>query len=406
MAINGLRSQVLDHMLDVLIDEIPGRKDTALKLFHPLFQYHDSHGDMMEHIEMMERVIKFCFHLLGEDPDTARGGGQVRSRNLALLIPFIVRNDFIATRKSFTTAQFDSLMDYHLYICEGTDYNLIKHTFQLLEFGSPNYPKRMRRYIDTIIRFMGEETTRIYALRAAPAIRAEIASMTQDDESLREDFSKALASVVLLDPMRTTLADNPFTKISFFNWLRDEAYFQLLCTLAQDPIWHFQLHQNGHFDNCLVIAKTLFSQNDDFGCYLPPVAHIFALMDGWVDETYPLFNTVRAYPRRPLVLRAWKHIFNTYFFRTPAVYSWGKLSSSGYLDSLPSLVGYAREQFNDDDEPLIALVEQMCRKLTEEKQRREQGDTQHVHDRSVWYKEISVLGNHIRALLDASLKDV
>ena len=394
-------------MLDVLVDEIPGRKDTALKLFHPLLQYSDSQGRTIEHMEIMERVIKFCFHLLGDDPDTAQGEDQVRSRNLALLIPFIVRNDFIDERKSFTMAQFDLLMNYHLHICEDTDYNLIKDTFQLLEFGSPNYPKRMRRYIDTIIRFMGEETTCIYALRAAPAIRAEIASMTQDDESLREDFSKALASAVLLDPKQTTLADNPFTEVSFFNWLRDEAYFQLLCTLAQDPTWHLQLHQNGHFDNCLVIAKTLFSQKDDyFGCYLPPVAHIFALMDAWVDETYPLFNTVQAYPRRPLVLRAWKHIFNTDFFQRPAGYNWGELSSSGYLDSLPSLVGYARKQFNDDDEPLIALVEQMCRKLNEETQRREQGDTQHVHGRSVWYKEISALGNQIRPFLDASLKDV
>ena len=86
--------------------------------------------------------------------------------------------------------------------------------------------------------------------------------------------------------------------------------------------------------------------------------------------------------------------------------NWGTISRKGFLDSLPSLVAYARKQSNDGDEPLIVLVEKVCHKLDEEKQQREQGDAEHVHDRSLWYEEISALRDQIRELLDASQTDV
>ena len=75
----------------------------------------------------------------------------------------------------------------------------------------------------------------------------------------------------------------------------------------------------------------------------------------------------------------------------------------GYLNSLPSLVVYARKESNNNDEPLIVLVEEVCHKLEERKQQHEQADAQHIHDWSLWYKEISGLGNQICMLLDASL---
>ena len=90
-------------------------------------------------------------------------------------------------------------MVYHLHICQGTEYDLINVTFWMLEFDPSNYPEQMRHYIDMVIRFMGEKTTSMCALRATSAIRVEIASMTRDDESLQEDFSKALASVLCYD---------------------------------------------------------------------------------------------------------------------------------------------------------------------------------------------------------------
>ena len=378
-------------MLGVLVGDIPGRHDTALKLLHPLLQqYYSDQGISFCLYSMLDLAIRFCFHLLGEDPDTT-GEDQVRSRNLALLIRLLVHHPSWDSRGSFTEAQSDLLMYYHLHICEGTDYNLIKDTFWMLGLGSLNNPERMRHYIDSIIRFMGEETTCVSALRAALAIRLEIASMTQDDESPREDFSKALASAVLLDPKQTTPTDNPLKETSFYNWSRDIPYLRLLCT---DPTWHLQLHQNGHFDNCL--GKTL----QNFPVYqavqyAASVPHIFAIIDASVDETHPFFDTVQAYPRWPLVLQAWEYIFDTHFFRWRTEGNWISLLREGYLDSLPSLVIYARKESNGNDEPLFALVEEFYRKIEERKQH-EQGDAQQGHDWSLWYKEISGLGNQIR----------
>ena len=164
--------------------------------------------------------MRSFFYFLNKDPT---GEDHVRSRNLALLIHIIARYLFLGI-KSFTASQFGLFMDYHFHICQGTDYDLINATFRILELGPSNYPEQMRCYIDTIIRFMGEKTTCMSALRATSAIRVEIASMTRDDKSLHEDFSKALASVLPLHPGQTTHADNPFKEPSFFNWSRDGPY--------------------------------------------------------------------------------------------------------------------------------------------------------------------------------------
>ena len=201
---------------------------------------------------------------------------------------------------------------------------------------------------------------------------------------------------------QTTPADNPFKEISFFDSPRDIPYLKLLCILTQDPTsgWRLQLHQNGHLDNCIAIAETLLSRNgalsEGHNYAAAFVANVFAIIDASGDETHPLFNIVRMYLRRPLVLRAWKYIFDTL-----AEEDWITLSHEGYLDHLPSLVTYARKQSNDGDESLIALVEQVCHKVDEEKQQHGQGDAQHGS------QEISALGSQIRrALLDASLTDV
>ena len=405
-AIDKLRVSTLDLTLGVLLGDILGRQDTALKLLPPLLQQLYSHPIYFRSSwvdELLDRAIRFCFHLLAEDPDRT-SEDPLRSRNLALLIHIIHDNNgntSLEARASFTVAELDLLVDYHLRICEGTDYDLIKATFWMLKYDLSHNPDRMRRYIDTIIRFMGEETTCASALRAAPEIRVEIASMTQDDESLREDFSKALASAVLLCPKRATLPDNPFKDITFFDQSRDIPYLEMLCTLAQYPTWHLQLHQNGHFDNCLAIAKTLLSQNGAlFHHYAASVAHIFAIIDASEDEAHPLLNTVRAYPRRRLVLHAWDYIFDTDFSEMLTEIDWRTISRKGYLDSLPSLVVYARKESNDDDKPLIALVEEVCRK------HKERDQLERYLDRERGYKAISDLGNQIRALLNTFLKNV
>ena len=393
-------------MLGVLLGDIPGRQNIAQKLLPPLLQqFRIAHAGYFDNPMFDDRVIRSFIHLRNKHPI---GKDHVRSRNLAILI-HIMDNRLTRDRmQSFTVAQFDLLMDYHLHICEGTDYHLISATFRILKYGPSNYPDRMRCYIDTIIRFMEEDATYESALFAASEIRVEIASITQHDESLREDFSKALASAVQLCHRQTTLANNPFEKTSFFDILCDIPYLDTLCTLAQYPTWHLQLYQNGHFDNCFTIANRLLSENDAFvhaHKYAASVAYVFAIIDTLGGETHPLFNTVRAYPRWPLVLKAWDSIFDFRFSRMLTEDKWRSISRQGYLDRLPSLVIYARKESKDSDEPLIALVEELCRKLEERKQQCEQGDAQHVHDWSLWYKEISGLGNQIRTLLEASLPD-
>ena len=386
----------------MLLGDIQGKQDIALKLLPSLLQQFLDAGYPFRFDDMFEdRSIRSFFYFLNEDPT---GEDHVRSRNLALLIRMIARYLFRGM-KSFTAAQSDLFMDYHFHICQGTDYDLINATFRILELGPSNYPERMRRYIDTIIRFMGEKTTSISALQATSAIRVEIASMTRDDESLREDFSKALASAVLLYPRKTMLANNPFKELSYFRWYRDEPYLRLLCTLAQDPTWHLQLYQNGHLDNCLTIAQTLLSQNPhNYNHYAASVAHIFSLIDASGDETHPFYNTVQAYPRRRLVLHAWDYIFKQGFTRMSTENNWRTNLRVGYINSLPSLIVYARKESNGNDEPIFALVEEFCRKIEERKQH-EQGDAQQGHDWSLWYKEISGLCDQIQALLDASLED-
>ena len=391
-------------MLGVLLGDIPGRQDIAQRLLHPLLQQFQG-SNYFNNPKFDGRIIRLFFHLLDEDPT---GGDHVRSRNLALLIHIIDGRLPSDRMPPFTVAQFNLLMDYHLRICQGTDYDLVDSTFRKLRFGPSNSPDRMRCYIDTIIRFMREKNTYISALLAASAIRVEIASITQHDKSLREDFSKALASVVLSYPRQTTLANNRFKEISFFYSRRDIPYLEILCALAQYPTWHLQLNQYRHFDNCFTIAQRLLSENDapfQAHQYAASVAYVFAIIDASGDETHPFFNPVRAYPRWPLVLQAWDSIFDLRFSHISTEDNWRTISHEGYLDRLPSLVIYARKESKDSDEPLIALVEEVCCKFEERKQQCEQGDAQHVHDWSLWYKEISGLGNQIRTLLEASLPD-
>ena len=142
----------LDLTLGVLLGDIPGEQDTALKVFHPLLllQHFSSDDPNVRFDRMFDRATRFCFYLLEKDPDTT-GDDQVRSRNLALLIHSSCM-EVPGPREFFTAAQLDSLMDYHLYICEDTACDLTTDTFWMLRYGSLNNTHRMRRYIDTIIR--------------------------------------------------------------------------------------------------------------------------------------------------------------------------------------------------------------------------------------------------------------
>ena len=388
-------------MLGVLVGDIPGSHEIALKLIHPLLQY----ANYIPFIDdrQLYRALNFCLRLLEEGTP---GEDHVRDNSIARLI-HIFGSWFHHKRIKCTPTQYDMLVDYHLHICEGTDHETIRMTFDMLNspHGSPSTPDRMGRYIDTMIRFMGHETTRIKALRAACSIRSAVASMGQDNESLREHFSKALASMILLSTH--TPLNKPFTEITFFRFYRDMPYLTLLRTLAQEIIWQPQLHQSSHFDNCLAIAKTLSTEGSRYdGLYAVPVAYIFAIIDD-SDKGHPLFHLLQACLSWPLLLQAWRFIFNLDLFEgNYNLYDTDELSTEDCLAALPSLVSFARKHCVDQDQALLAVVEQVCSELdVEGTLQYEQAEMGYMGRIIVRNPGILALGEQMRQLLETAWND-
>jgi hypothetical protein len=400
---------VLNRALAVLLDEIPEPTwhAHALKLIHPLLRTGISN---LYDRRTCDRALKFCCRLLGDDSDTL-GDNQVRSKLVITLIHRISDYAFdFPEPLPHTQSQFDQLVDYLLRICGGPDIAAIRDTFRVLTWlgGSPSNRCRTRRYIDTIICFMGQKITCYYALRAACAVRALVASMGQEDESLREQISNALASAVILRALQISTHDSPFTDISFFESHCVINYFRLLCALSKEHTWHPQLHHSGHFNNCVASAKTLSSQEHDlFDEYAVPVVQIIAIMDASVDE-HPLVTEDQVHVIWPFILRVWCYIFNLDFFGGERVAAWWQPSITDCIDALPSLVEYARKRHGQREEAvrLIALVTKACRKLEEDKPQHAQDGIQRIRDDPFWKQNLGVLRKEIFELLDASQRNV
>ena len=398
--INTLQQSVLSHTLGVLVGDIAGSHEIALKLIHPLLQYADH--IYFSYDRQLYRALIFCLRLLEEGTP---GEDHVRDNSIARLIQ-ILGSWFHHTLVKCTPTQYDMLVDYHLHICEGTDHETIRKTFDMLNspHGSPSTPDRIGRYVDTMIRFMGHETTLIAALGAACSIRSAVALMGQDNESLRERFSKALASMF---PSSTHAPLNkPFTEITFFYFDQDMSYLMLLRTLAQEIIWQPQLHQSSHFDNCLAIAKTLSTEGSQYhDLYAVPVAYIFAIIDD-SDEGHPSFHLLQACPSWPLLLRAWRFIFNLDLFEGKKnLYPRNVLSTEDCLAALPSLVSYARKRCVNQDQVLLAVVEQVCSELDKGVLQCEQTETGSMRYLIVGNPGILALGEQMRQLLETAWND-
>ena len=397
--INELQKSVLNLTLGVLVGDIVGSKETALKLIHPLLQDCDNHIPFFDNTCPVDRALNFCFCLLEEG---APGEDHIRDDSVARLIQILNNNRHLLKMDS-TPAQYNMLVDYHLHICEeGTDHDTIKSTFLvLMKLGGSPTPDQMCLYIDTMIRFMGHESTRLAVLYVAFRLRSAVASMGQDDESLRERFSKALATVIL-SFTRTPLNYSPFTRFTFFDFYRDLNYLTLLSTLAQEITWQPQLHQTGHFHNCLAIAKTLSTEGGPYyDEYAVPVAHIFAIIDD-SDQGHPL---LQACPSWPLLLRAWRFIFNLDLFggkHEPRIFLSNKFTTADCLAALPSLVSFARKHCDDQDKVLLAVVEQVCSEIDKEMQQREQTETEGMRHIISRY---SALTEQIRQLLETAWND-
>ena len=334
-------------------------------------------------------------------------------KRVATLIHFNVRKPFPNPKDWFTQTHLDLLVDYHLRICEGSDYGAVVHTFTVLTWlrGSPSTQDKKCRYIDTMIRFMGREETCYSALFAAYSVPTALASVDAgDDESLRERFSKALASAIMPHSradatLQPPLDLNPFKDKSFYCPQDNIPYLRLLCALSQEPVWQLHLYHNGHFDNCLVIADTVtlsaqeYEYYDEYAVY---VAHILAIIDAW-GEVHPFYASVQAYPSWPLILRAWKSIFHIQFFQRTFAYDW-TIEPTNHLEALLSLIAYSRNRYEGKNAPLIMLVEQVCQKLDEEKQQRERDEAEGIRPSS--RQESRALAKEVMRLLESAQRDV
>ena len=384
-----LEESVISCVLGVLLGDIPGRgwRQRALKLFPSILQHFSKNRIYFKARCTNERCIKYCFRLLEEASSTA-AEDKVRSRTVANLIHHFRCLAHWKPRSWYTQREFDLLVDYHLRICQGTDYDAITDTFDMLSVlcGSPSTQGRMRRYADTMIRFMGQKLWNFYpALLAACQVRKDVALIGRDDATFHKDFAMALAEV-LTDVTQPVPDDmNPFRDTSFLSWWRDIPYLYLLSTLSQDVRWQPHLRQSGHYDNCIVITDTMsYTKDELWDAYAVPVAHIFANINASGVHT----------PLWPLILRAWRYIFNLVFFGGGIEEAQSPLPShKDCLEALPIITAFARRRGDDKEEALITLVEQVCHKLDKEKQFHQQEET------SVGSPDICDLGKQIRGLL-------
>ena len=418
-AIDPLRQTVMNRTLGVLVGDIPTPsehkwREYALKLLRPLLEDYLTKEGYAFDSRLSEWCFKFCLCLLEEGVGTSTEDTMagVWFKRVATLIRFNVQNPFSNPKDWFTQAHLDLLVDYHLRTCQGSDYDAVKHTFTVLAWlrGSPSTQDRKCRYIDSTIRFMSQEQTCHSALIAACSVPTALDSVGGDDESFRERFSKALASAIMQSDSRANatlqapLDNNPFKDIEFFRWREDVIpYLRLLCALCQEPAWQPQLHHNGHFDNCLVIADTLSAQEDEnLDEYAVHIAHILANIDA-SGEVHPFYASVQAYPSWPLILRAWKLIFGINFFGRMYSNDW-IIAPTDHLEALPSLNTYARKRYEGKNAPLIMLVEQVCQKLDGEKQQCKRDMFPGV--RPSFRLESQALAQKVEMLLESAQRDV
>ena len=403
----------MKRTLRVLVGDIPDHRWHVLKLLPPLLEDYlrmdsnDRHcqwSTWYDDDRLSEWCLKCCLRLLEVGTPIKDTMAGIRSKRIATLIHFCALHPFPNPKDRFTQAHLDLLVDYHLRICDGSDYDTVKHTFTVLGWlrGSPSTQDRICLDIDTTIRFMGQEETRDSALIAACSVPIALASVDAgDDESLRERFSKALASAIMQpNPWADTML------LNLYYWRKNLiSYLRLLCALSQEPAWQLHLHHKGHFDNCLVIADTVklsAQKYEDYNEYAVHVAHILANIDA-SGEVHPFYASVQAYPSWPLILRAWKLIFGINFFEWKFDNNW-KIAPTKHLETLPSLITFSRKRCQDKHEDLIMLVEQVFQNLDEEKQQHEGNEVEGIRPSS--RQESRALAQEVMVLLESAQRDV
>ena len=437
-AIQKLQDSVIKRLLDIFSNESSVEERhilNAKKLLQPL--YHHLERDPYYDHGISIRCLKLGFHFLGQKGVSGNKAATVLHLSV-LCSPvnpwYFSHHEYGPDRWHWlgppdwhTPSQFGLLVDHLIQVCEKKDYDAIYDAFVVLAGlrGSPSTLERKRTYIERMIQFMELDTPLNVceaALNAACVVRTDVASLGRDDALFRYHFSQALTSV-LRDgdaPHRassqghtTPLRDGPWV---FSGRERYSRYLQLLCALVRQPAWRGQLQQSGHFDNCLEIANTLLSLDTQISASLGAcavyVTHIFAIIDSLGrEQTFP--KEAQACLSWRLIWKAWHHIFRFSFFEMGTKDNWKHISSTGYLEALPSLAAYTtkyREQWDKTEETriLIQLVTQVCHKLDEETHRSEKavalsGQEQNA---SFGHRGIPDLYEQIRKLLSISKADM
>ena len=391
---------MITRLLDILLNE-PSIQQEVAQEHHILnarklllsFRYLGRDVEDGNNNDIAIRCLKLSFRLLDNEGEVSRDGMVT---TLLSLSNFYYRYHFwrflcqrgprpqwvywLGPPSWHTPAQFELLVDYLMRLCQGTDYVAIEYAFWVL--GALRHsPRPLDVYIARTIHFMGPDMpfrTRIAAMNAACIIQTEVALLGRDDASFRYRFSNALMSTVRGD----TQVDNPFKDPSFTIRPRVPIYLRLLCTLAEEPTWHGQLQRSGHIDNCLAIADTLrrdarLMLYNDGPESVVCITHIFAIVDA-LGEEHQFHKTIQTYPSRQLILNALRHIFLFPFFEQATEDNLKYIASTGYLEMLPALVGYAKRSWErwdntEDGLTLIQLVGEVCDKLDEERHRGEEG---------------------------------
>jgi hypothetical protein len=170
-----IRQSVMNRLLGVLLCDIPvplGSQwfKNACGLGGPLLQnFHAKWPHNFVDRLLFERALRVWFRLLQNIVDEV----PAQSKDLTILTSMLVRFGPQYRLDSgplpHPPVQFHLLVEYHLRICEGTNYEAIRDSFLMLEHldGLPSTPDRVRRYVDTMGCFMGKEITGVSALRAA-----------------------------------------------------------------------------------------------------------------------------------------------------------------------------------------------------------------------------------------------
>ncbi|KAH7925323.1 hypothetical protein BV22DRAFT_442856 [Leucogyrophana mollusca] len=144
---------------------------------------------------------------------------------------------------------------------EAQDYVAVADTFTMLsQARNIEHWADSPEFVNAIIFAMQpNRPTRVRhtAFRTAWEVRKAMGSPDGAVQFLLSDFAAALSSAALTDILPAENTSDTDSLDRFLYYDRDLHYLQILYALAQNPdgIWDCHLHDHGHFDRCLSVAR-------------------------------------------------------------------------------------------------------------------------------------------------------